>query len=44
MLQPVETHAELEVLLNALVACAAVLPANEVEDFVTRRLFNKVHP
>ena len=39
--QPVETHAELEALLEALLACAWVLPAQEVEDFVTRRLFNK---
>lgn len=39
--QPVETHAELESLLEALLACAWVLPAQEVEDFVTRRLFNK---
>lgn len=42
LLRPPTTHAHLEQALEAMLACARVLPPSDVDFFITRRLFNQV--
>ena len=42
LLRPPSTHAQLALVLEALLASASALPAHELEFFIVRRLFNQV--